>query len=86
MRIKRDVNWTQVKENYFLTHMKDDVRFFHEVNSTGSLIWEGLREGLEVDEIAKNIMAEYEVEKSQVLADINEFCIFLKDLGLIEDV
>lgn len=49
-------------------------RDFHgmiKLNATGKLVWQGVAEGLTVEEIARRLSAEYSVGEDKTIADIN---------------
>lgn len=54
------------------------------VNKTGQVILSMIKEGADTEEIAKNIMEEYDVEKSTLMHYIDDFVNMLKRYELFE--
>ena len=64
----------KIKDNYILTALGDDyvavpmqensthLQHIVRLNGTGAVIWKGLEEGLDLDQIALRITEEYEVD------------------------
>ena len=53
------------------------------LNGTGSVIWKGLSEGKTEDQIADELVAEYEVTREQALADVRAFVRKMADEGFL---
>lgn len=53
------------------------------LNGTGSVIWKGLSEGKTEDQIADELVAEYEVTREQALADVHAFVQKMADEGFL---
>jgi Coenzyme PQQ synthesis protein D (PqqD) len=52
-------------------------------NTVGSRIWQQLTEGSSVDQIVEQLHADFEVPKTQLHSDVNEFIAQLRDKGLL---
>lgn len=53
------------------------------LNGTGSVIWKGLSEGKTEDQIADELVVEYEVTREQALADVCAFVQKMADEGFL---
>ena len=54
------------------------------MNETGALLWQALEKGGDREALADALMAEYVVERSQALADVDEFLEGLQKAGCLE--
>lgn len=54
------------------------------LNDTGSIVFEGLKAGKSIDEVAESLMAEYDVTYEDVTADIMKTIADLREAGVIE--
>jgi hypothetical protein len=57
---------------------------FYSTNLVGAYIWTRLRDGIGVDQIARELSDETGADLSAVLADVNEFLAELKDKHLFQ--
>jgi len=57
----------------------------YSVNSTGSKIFELLKEGLSKDQIIENLLNTFDSDKKQVTEDLDDFLIHLAQLKMIEN-
>lgn len=55
------------------------------LNDSGVLLWRALENGGNRNTMADALLAEYEVEREQALADVDEFLAILKKAGCIEE-
>ncbi|OGS50715.1 MAG: hypothetical protein A3J79_12500 [Elusimicrobia bacterium RIFOXYB2_FULL_62_6] len=55
----------------------------HELNQTGSLIWEGLAAGKSEAGLAEAVRAEFEVDERTARGDVSAFVAELSKAGLI---
>ena len=55
------------------------------LSESGALLWEKLEQGATEDELIEALLAEYEVEREQVEADVRVFVAELCDKGIIEE-
>lgn len=53
------------------------------MNATFSLIFQGIQEGLDSDEIIKNLLEEYEVEEEVCRSQVNESLEIMLEKGFI---
>lgn len=56
---------------------------YYRLNGTGSMIWECIGEGLDLQEIAERVVSEYDVDYDQCLADVLAVCDALLVAGLV---
>lgn len=54
------------------------------LNSSGALLWKKLEEGCSREELARNLIGEYDVSYEQALADVDEFYAVLVRAGCAE--
>lgn len=52
-------------------------------NETGAFVWERLEQGLNEDEIANALTAEYNVTYAQALEDVKQLISYLKEKNVI---
>ncbi len=84
MKIKDSVSWSKVGKSIFITHREGKQRFFHELNSTASFIWEGIGSDLSFEEIFENLSKEYEVDKLTFKVDFERTVKEIQELNLLE--
>ena len=53
------------------------------LNEPGALLWKTLEQGGDRESLAEALLAEYEVDRSTALADVDEFLTKLKDIGCL---
>lgn len=61
-------------------------RSFHgmvKLNATGTAIWQGLEAGLSAQAIAEKLAADYDVDVSKALEDVNVMIGKMKEAGFI---
>lgn len=59
---------------------------YYRLNSTGTLVWECIGDGLNVHRIAERIVSEYDVDYGLCVADVLAVCDSLLLAGLIAEV
>lgn len=64
-----------------LIHMKTDRMFV--LNGTGARVWELLSSGLDLEEIQRRVLQEFEATEAEIAADIQEFIALLRSEQLI---
>lgn len=55
------------------------------LNETGAFLWEKLSEERTSDELADEILKEYDIDRETVLTDIKEFVEKLRSIGAISE-
>ncbi|MDX1741142.1 MAG: PqqD family protein [Rhodothermales bacterium] len=80
-----DIVSTQLDDNEaVLLNLK--TRKYYTINETGSVIWNGLKEGKSTDEIADALTAEFEIEKDDAMVHVDEFIGKLVSDGIVTEV
>lgn len=87
----------KLNKNYVVKHLADEIILVHQdefnvdfskiitLNEIGLLIINKLDEGLNVEQIADCIVAEYEVDRPTALEDAKAFVKKLLELGIIDE-
>ena len=57
---------------------------YYGLDTIGTVLWEGLKLGKLPSEVCDEIVSEYDVERSQVEADITKFLTELEENDLVE--
>lgn len=55
------------------------------LNESGSCIWKGIEDGLDVEGIADRIVQEFEIDMQTALTDVQKMMEKMKKLGILED-
>ena len=76
-----DVVARRVGEEYFLLTTGDAT--LHNIRESGVYIFEALEKGADRDEILGGLVGEFDVEKEQAAADLDEFLRELEEKGII---
>ena len=88
MRIKDGFVLREVAGNYVVIALGEDALDFNSVitlNEIGALIWNGLLEENNKEQIIKKILSEYAIDEETATGDFNEFVGQLRELNIIED-
>jgi hypothetical protein len=80
--VSKDVLFQEVSGETVLLDL-DSEQYFG-LDEVGTRIWALLKEGRGVDAIVDTLLAEYEVEREQLEADVRELLAALLEAGLIE--
>ena len=56
------------------------------LNDSGAMLWQRLEEGVGREELADALTAQYDVSRSQALADVDEFYAILVSAGCAEAI
>lgn len=56
------------------------------LNDSGAMLWQKLEEGAGREELADALTAQYDVSRSQALADVDEFYAILVSAGCAEAI
>jgi len=54
------------------------------INETGAFIWKALMDGMNEQELLNKMVEEFDVKLDEASADLNEFLLYLKNVGLVE--
>jgi hypothetical protein len=82
LRPSPDAVSNRVGDQIVLVHMKTDR--IHELNRTGSRLWELLCEGHDRAEIQRRMLQEFDVTEEQLSSEIERILASLRDERLIE--
>ena len=86
----------KINENFLLRNVADtwvviplgqdmlDLNGIINLNETGAFLWEKLRCGASVEELARALTEEYEVTFEEAITDAEAFCKKLMDVGCLE--
>ncbi|OZG62121.1 coenzyme PQQ synthesis protein [Bifidobacterium hapali] len=55
------------------------------VNETGRVIWQGLSDGLSVDDIVANITSKFDVDQAKATADVTDFVDQMRANGFLDE-
>jgi hypothetical protein len=81
--MNENVTFTELDDaESVLLHLK--TRRYFSLNETGTLIWQQLRQGKEVDEIAALLEQQYELDTAEALKHVKTFLDRLVQDGLLE--
>ena len=86
MKIKDGFILKEVVGNYIVVAVGKRVKEFKGVISlseTGAFLWKMLEKECDENKLVDALLSEYEVEKEQAKADVNEFIAKIKEAGLL---
>jgi len=87
MKIKEGFLLRQVADNWVVLPVGQacvDFNGMLSLNDSGALLWKALEQGGDREALADALLAEYEVERSVALADVDEFLAKLSKAGCLE--
>lgn len=86
MKVKSGLTLREVAGNYILMDLGGELDFNGMVtlNETGALIWKAISEGKNIDEIAKKLSDEYEVDIETAKRDTKNIIQKMLEAGIIE--
>ena len=87
MKIKEGFLLRQVADNWVVLPVGQacvDFNGMLSLNDSGALLWKALEQGGGREALADALLAEYEVERSVALADVDEFLAKLSKAGWLE--
>lgn len=87
MKIKENFVLRQVADVWVVMPVGEATLNFNgmlTLNETGALLWKALEQGGDVETMADALTAEYNVSREQALADAEEFCQKLMEVGCAE--
>ncbi len=76
-----DVLFRRVGDEGVLLHLPSGT--YYSLNETSIIFWESLTNGISLELTIDRITDEYEVDRAQVVQDLQDFLINLQDYGLI---
>jgi hypothetical protein len=80
-KIVEDVLFRQVENEGILMHIPSGT--YYSLNETSILFWEAIVQQQALEPIVDKIMDEYDVDRNQLLTDLQAFIKDLSDFGLI---
>lgn len=87
MKIKEGYVLREVADHYVVLPIGQNSVSFNgmlSLNESGTLLWRALEDGGDRETLADALLSEYEVEREQALADVDEFIARLEKIGCIE--
>ena len=87
MKLKEGFVLRQVADNWVVLPVGQASVNFNgmlSLNESGALLWRALEQGGDRDALADTLLAEYEVEREEALADVEAFLTALTKAGCIE--
>lgn len=87
MKINENFVLRNVAESWVVIPLGQDMVNLNGIinlNESGAFLWEKLRSGAEVEELARVLTEEYEVSFEEAMADAEAFCKKLMDVGCLE--
>ena len=66
--------------------MTRDVQGMISLTESGYLLWQALESGVDSKEaLVARLLEEYDVEEEDAAADVEEFLVFLRGIGVVEE-
>ena len=87
MKLKENFVLRRVLNNWVVLPLGDATVDFNGIlnlNDSGALLWQQLEQGAGREELADALTAQYDVSRSQALADVDEFYAILVNAGCAE--
>jgi len=87
MKLKEDFVLRQVADAWVVLPVGAATVDFNgmlTLNETGAVLWKALEQGGDRETLADALCAEYDVARSQALADVEEFLTKLQSTGCLE--
>jgi phage tail sheath gpL-like len=88
MKVKQGFVLRDVAEQTMVVATGDASRDFHgmiKLNATGKLIWEGVAAGKTAEQIANDLVAEYDVAPEVALQDTQAIITQMQENGFVEE-
>ena len=86
MKLNENFVLRQVADNWVVLPVGQasvDFNGMLTLNDSGALLWRALEQGGDREALADALLAEYEVERSVALADVDEFLASLAKVGCL---
>jgi len=87
MKIKKGFMLREVAGNYVVVAVGEASKSFNGVinlNETGAFLWKKLADGIEENELVKQLLNEYEVSEEIAQNDVKVFVNKLKEADILE--
>lgn len=86
MKIKNDYMLRKVADAYVVVPIGAEVAKFNgmiNLNDAGALLWQGLEEDSDKEQLVELLMSRYEVDEATALKDVEYFITELKENNLL---
>ena len=87
MRIKKKFILRDIAGEHILVPVGETALMFNgliTLNEVGLFLWERLQDDITKDDLLKDVLSEYDVDKETALQDIEEFLESLIQKGIVE--
>ena len=86
MKIKKGFVLREAAGSFVVMNLGSETDFngMITLNETGALIWNNIDQGKSTEEIAKNIIEEYDIDFDTAFKDTVKFIIKMSEAGVIE--
>jgi len=83
MKLKSSINFSKIENEGVLFNTANGS--IYSLNEIASQIVEYLPIVNSVDEIAEKLQSEYDAERKEIISDINEVILYMKEQGFLEE-
>ena len=86
MKIKNGFVLREVADSFVVMNIGGELAFngMITLNEVGAFIWKAIENGDKIEEIAKKITLEYEIDYETALSDANVFINKMNEVGVLE--
>lgn len=87
MKISADFVVEKIGDNYYAVPLVKKTAIGNsmiKLNESAYLVWEGIKNGLTLEEIAENFTKEYVIDKDTAKRDVTAFVLQLGKVGILE--
>ncbi len=86
MKIKNGFVLREVADSFVVMNIGGELAFngMITLNEVGAFIWKAIENGDNIEEIAKKITLEYEIDYETALSDANVFINKMNEVGVLE--
>lgn len=88
MKLKSGFIKTRILDDWVVVPADDSEagkNFVIQINETGAAIWDGIEAGKTPEQIAEDLVAEYDVDLEKAKCDTEAFLANLKEIHLLEE-
>jgi hypothetical protein len=83
LRLRPDVEWRDIDGEVVVLDL--DTSEYLAVNHSGAVLWPLVAAGATEGDLAEALRAHYDVDGGRARADVSEFVVRLRALGLVEE-
>ena len=83
LSIRHDLGEERVDNDILILDKRNEK--LHQLNASAAVIWQGLREGLDVEAIARKIVEVFDTAPETARVDVNRTLKNFSDLNLLEE-